>query len=135
MSDLTFSPEFENQIRAAMAVPDPNPAFLDDLRQQLITQSEKTQGRSTSFFRRPALQWGLVALTVVLVILFALGPQKVASAFQQLMGYIPGLGFVDQNALIRVLEKPVRQQRQGVTVSVEEVFLDVNRTVLVFRFS
>jgi len=134
MSDLTFSSEFENQIRTVMAVPDPSPEFLKDLRQQLITHSEEPQDRSVGFFSRPTLKWGLAALAVVLVILLAVGPQRVASAFQQLLGYIPGLGFVDQNAPIRVLTEPVSQNRDGVTVIVNEVFLDAARTVLVFKF-
>jgi len=134
MSDLTFSYEFENQIRAAMAVPDPSPEFLKDLRQQLITHSEEPRDRSVGFFSRPTLKLGLAALTVVLIILLAIDPQRVASAFQQLLGYIPGLGFVDQNAPIRVLTEPVSQNRDGVTVIVNEVFLDAARTVLVFKF-
>jgi len=133
MSDLTFHSEFENQIRAAMAIPDPSPVFLNDLRQQLIAHSEENKPRS-SFFSQPALKWGLAVLAAVLIIMLAIGPQRVASAFQQLLGYIPGVGFVDQNATIRVLAEPVTQKREGVTVIVEDVFLDTNRTVLVFKF-
>lgn len=134
MSDLTFSPEFENQIRSAMAIPDPASEFLKDLRQQLITQAEEAPTRFTGFFSRPALRWGLATLTVALIILLAVGPQRVASAFQQLLGYIPGLGFVDQNASFRVLAEPVTQEREGVTVIVEEAFLDATRTVVVFKY-
>lgn len=55
MSDLTFTPEFENQIRDAMVVPDPSPAFLNDLRQQLVAQAEKRSHpvRSASSSARP----------------------------------------------------------------------------------
>ncbi len=134
MTDLTFSPEFENQIRAAMTVPDPSFAFLDDLRQQLITQSEKTQTRMLGLLRRPALRWGVVILVVVLFTLFTVCPQSVVAAFQRLLGYIPGLGLVDQSVPIRVLEEPVTQVRGEATVTVEQVFLNATNTVLHYKF-
>jgi Tol biopolymer transport system component len=134
MSDLTFSPEFENQIRSAMEVPEPDSAFLNDLRQQLLAQSKERSHRAASFFSQPALRWGLAVLAVILVLILAIGPQRVASAFQRLLGYIPGVGLVDQNVPMRVLEAEVTQTRENVTVTVERVFLDANRTVLVFKF-
>ncbi len=134
MSDLTFSPDFENQIRAAMAAPDPSSAFLDDLCQQLITQSEKTQTRTLGLLRRPALRWGVLILVVMLFTLFAVGPESVVAAFQRLLGYIPGLGLVDQSVPIRVLEEPVTQARGEATVTVEQVFLTATNTVLHYKF-
>jgi len=134
MSDLTFSPEFENQIRVAMAVPDPSSRFLDDLRRQLITQSEITRARRLGIFRRPALRRGIVILIVMLFTLFAVGPQRVVAAFQRLLGYIPDFGLVDQSVPIRVLEEPVTQARGEVTVTVEQVFLTAENTVLHYTY-
>jgi hypothetical protein len=135
MSDLTFSPEFENRIRAAMAVPDPSPAFLDDLRQQLITQSKKTQAHPLGFFQRPALRWALAALAIILLTVLLIGPQQVASAFQKLLGlgYIPDMGIVDQASQVRVLAEPVTQTQDGVTVTVEQIILDSERTILRYQ--
>ena len=134
MSDLTFSADFEKQIRAAMAVPDPSPSFLDDVRQQLIAQYPKTMPHPLRLFQRQTLRWAMGILVVLLVILIAVGPQQVASAFQRLLGYIPGLGLVEQDTPIRMLEEPVTQVRGDVSVTVEQVLIDTTHSVLVYTF-
>jgi len=44
----------------------------------------------------------------------------------------PGIGFVQTNNL-RVLAQPVSQTHQGVTVTVEQVTVDSDRTIIIYK--
>ena len=72
----------------------------------------------------------LVAILLALFILLAL--TGVAYAIGKSLGYIPGIGLVEQNTPIRVLAEPVSQTRDGVTITVNETVLSSDKTVLVF---
>ena len=72
----------------------------------------------------------LLALLIVLLIVLLL--TGAAYAFGLLTGYIPGIGFVQTNSL-RVLAEPVSQTRQAVTVTIEQVVIDSQRTVIVYK--
>lgn len=72
------------------------------------------------------------ALAILLAFLALLLLTGVAYAIGRLSGYIPGVGFVQTNAL-RVLAKPVSQTQAGITVSIEEVFVDSERTIIIYK--
>ena len=73
----------------------------------------------------------LVAVLIALLILLALS--GVAYAIGRSLGYIPGIGLVDQSAPIRVLAEPVSQTRDGITVTISEVVLTSGKTVIVYK--
>ena len=56
----------------------------------------------------------------------------VAYAIGRLTGYIPGIGFVQKDSL-RVLAEPVSQTRDGITVSIEQVVVDPERTIIIYK--
>ena len=72
------------------------------------------------------------ALAIAIVILALLLLTGVAYAIGRLTGYIPGVGFVEKNSL-RVLAEPVSQTRDGITVSIEQVFVDSERTIIIYK--
>lgn len=73
-------------------------------------------------------------LAAVLLALFALLVLSgVAYAVGNMLGYIPGVGIVDQRTPIRVLAKPVSQTRDGITLTVEQAILTADKTVVVFK--
>jgi len=74
---------------------------------------------------RPAL-----SILIVLVALSLL--TGIAYAIGRSLGYIPGVGLVDQGADIRVLAEPVSLTREGITLTVEQAYLTPERTVLSF---
>ncbi len=80
----------------------------------------------TIFRARP-----FVAMLIALIILLALS--GVAYAIGRSLGYIPGIGLVDQSAPIRVLTEPVSQTRDGITVTISEAVLTSNKTVIVYK--
>lgn len=70
-----------------------------------------------------------VIMIVVLVLLLLTG---VVYAIGNALGYIPGIGFV-QSASLRVLVEPVSQTREGITVTIEQVTVDSERTIIVYK--
>ncbi|MGC1379243.1 MAG: hypothetical protein WA821_23635 [Anaerolineales bacterium] len=71
--------------------------------------------------------------TVALVLFVLLALSGVAYAVGNLLGYIPGVGLVEQGAPIRVLAEPVSVTREGVTVAVSQVTITGDKTIVVSR--
>ena len=75
---------------------------------------------------RPAL--------MILLVLLALGLLTgVAYAVGRSLGYIPGVGLVEQGAAIRVLAQPVSLTRDGITITITQATLTTEKTVIVYR--
>ncbi len=98
-----------------------------DLRARWVSRTRPTTER-TSFMQtlraRPVL-----AMLIALLILLTLS--GVAYAIGRSLGYIPGIGIVDQSTPIRVLAEPVSQTRDGITITVSDVVLTSSKTVMV----
>ena len=71
-------------------------------------------------------------VTILIALLILLVLSGVVYALGRSLGYIPGIGLVDQSAPIRVLSEPVSQTRDGITVTVNEAVLTSSKTVIVF---
>ena len=74
---------------------------------------------------RPAL-----ALLIILLALSLLS--GVVYAVGRSLGYIPGVGIVEQGAPIRVLAEPVSVTRDGITLTVTDAILASDKTVVIF---
>ncbi len=72
-------------------------------------------------------------LMVIIIILALLLLTGVVYAVGTATGYIPGVGFVNPSAPIRVLAKPVSQTQAGITVTIEQVIVDSERTVVIYK--
>ncbi len=75
------------------------------------------------------------ALTILLVLLALSLLTGVAYAVGRSLGYIPGVGIVDQSSPIRMLAEPVSVTRDGVTVSVNQAVLTGAETRLKYGVS
>jgi len=71
-------------------------------------------------------------MAIVIVILALLLLTGVVYAIGRLTGYIPGIGFVQTNSL-RVLAEPVSQTREGISVTIEQVIVDAERMVIIYK--
>jgi hypothetical protein len=71
---------------------------------------------------------GLAA--IVLIVMFTTMP-GMAAAIGRWLGYVPGIGFIRQGQ-IRILPQPVSVTREGITVTVDQVILNQERTALVY---
>lgn len=78
------------------------------------------------------LTFAVMAIAVLLTSLFFSLPGA-ASAMRKILGFIPGIGMVDQSVPLRVLPEPVVATRAGFTVSVESAVLDTEHTVLTYK--
>ena len=103
----------------------PRPGFIAGLRQELLGEIDRLNRPASSRTwlppRKRLPSWRYLApilISIFLLIVLAVGPQQVLAAIQNLLGYIPGLGFVQHPDTALVLVQPV-------SVSQEEVHLTV----------
>jgi len=66
----------------------------------------------------------LLALTLLTGVVYAIGKS---------LGYIPGVGFVEQNAPVRVLAERVSIQRDGITLTMKQAVADSAQTLVMYR--
>ena len=71
----------------------------------------------------------LVLLTISLVVV---GPERALAALRGLLGYIPGVGFVEEDGGLRVLGEAVTLERDGITVTVTDAVLTSEKTVVLY---
>ncbi len=127
---------------------EPNPTFISRLEAELLSRphpDSRLQVESTPVspgswpdwlksFYRP--QWAIATLAGLLVLIVAVlalrGPQQVLAQIQQLLGYVPGIGFVDLDES-RLLAAPVEVNREGITLRVEQVVAQPDQTTVVIR--
>jgi len=74
---------------------------------------------------RPALAFLILLLALSLL-------SGVAYAVGRSLGYIPGVGIVEQGAPIRVLAEPVSVTRDGITLTITDAVLTPDKTVILF---
>jgi hypothetical protein len=72
-------------------------------------------------------------LMVVVAIVALLLLSGVVYALGRSLGYIPGIGIVDQSAPILVLAEPVTVKQHGISVTVSKVVADSTRTFVSYR--
>lgn len=85
--------------------------------------------------REEALPWmqrlrARPVLIVLLVILSLALISGAAYALSRSLGYLPGVGLVEQGSPLRVLAEPLSQTREGITLTVHEAVLTSERTVI-----
>lgn len=136
MNELTPTPLFEEDIRQSFGVPEIRSAFVDQVYDDLMQRAAVKSRKSRPFIGlRPAWSVALAILTLMIIGTVVIGPQRVYAAVTRLLGYIPGVGLVDQSNSIRILAEPVSQTRDGVTVSVNQAVLTTSETRLEFGVS
>lgn len=75
------------------------------------------------------VRFALLLLALVLMFTFFALP-GVVSALQKLLGYVPGVGVIDQSIPLRVLAHPVSETRDGFSITIESALLDATQTAL-----
>jgi len=73
----------------------------------------------------------ILALLIAVLVLFALS--GAVYALGKVLGYIPGVGLVDQSTPIRVLAEPVSLEQGGISVTVSRIVADTTRTFISYR--
>ncbi|HNM35554.1 MAG TPA: DUF4179 domain-containing protein [Anaerolineales bacterium] len=127
MSDLNPSPEFEEKVRKAMDVPNANPAFVNKLRNDLARRPVKMK----PIFFRPAWAGAFVLALAVLVV----SVPSLAAALGRVFGYVPEVGLVETTNGLRMLAEPVSSTRDGVTLTITNVFAYPDHVELQYEVS
>ena len=127
---------FEDELRMAISPQDARADFVNSLGTRLIrTYSAKRPVQTQNFKLKPA--WIVVLCVIAFLVagILFIGPERVYAEVLRLLGYIPGIGIVDQSQPIRVLSEPVRVTRDGVTVSINQAVLTAENTQIDFGYS
>lgn len=138
-------PRMEQALGNLFAAADPEPAFVKALEAQLLAQAPRVQrqaapsrGRASrtswlgALWRHRGIAVAAGLLLILALAVTAIGPARVVAAIQDLVGYVPGIGFVDLEET-RLLAAPVEVTRDGVTLRVERVIAGPDRTEVVVR--
>jgi hypothetical protein len=123
---------------AATRIPD-NFTLLPALLQQASTQNRKmgkpknriagTPENRNTFMQTLRAKPVIVVLLVLLSLALLSG---VVYAVSRSLGYIPGVGIVEQGAPLRVLAEPVSLTHDGITLTVTSVTLAADKTVITY---
>ncbi|MCE1252588.1 MAG: hypothetical protein LWX83_03450 [Anaerolineae bacterium] len=124
----------DEKLAEVMRTPPPRPEFAAALKQHLLSEGIYAP-RPVQSPRKSA--WGLALLLLLLICLSVVlsGPQKVLADINRWLAYIPGLGLVQPDAALRVLEKPVRLTRSGISVSVNSALTGAGQTRVEYGIS
>ena len=131
--ELKFQ-RIEKDIQLLLTPQDDSKEFLSSLRGQVLQKYTPLQSKPTFFAFSPVWIPTIILIMAVTAILI-IGPQNVYASFMRLLGYVPGMGLVEQDSTIRILAEPVKLTRDGITVSVNQVILTANETRLEYGVS
>ncbi len=114
---------------------EPRQDFSETLLQDILRKQPApvpSPARRWSFWHS---RWAPASLLVValLGLLAAVGPYRVVAALQALIGYIPGIGFVEDSAETLYLAQPLVSQQAGFTLTVDQVVADSEHTVVAYH--
>lgn len=70
--------------------------------------------------------------TILIALLTLLALSGAAYAIGRSLGYIPGLGVVDQSAPLRVLVEPISQTQDGITITVKDAIASADKTIVAY---
>ena len=83
----------------------------------------------TGLTLKPACAVAFVLLAALLLV----STPRVVSALRQLFGYVPEVGLVENTGSLRMLAEPVSVTRDGVTLTVKNVFVYPDRVELIYE--
>ncbi len=72
------------------------------------------------------------AITIILLLLSLTLLSGVVYAVGRSLGYIPGVGIVEQDMPIRVLAQPIEAERDGITLTVTDAVLTSEKTIVLY---
>jgi hypothetical protein len=135
-----FPDDFIQALEQTSQAPSPQPAFVDCLERQLLERQKhlinsqqplgRLQPRKFSLHMLPAWQAVLlIVLTALVVFLLAVGPGRVLAEVQRLLGYIPGVGFIELDVPL-ILAEPIPVQQDEILWQVDQVIADRDGTLI-----
>lgn len=123
---------------------DPEPAFLRRLEVELAERGRDTVAAGPhgwtldlpGMLRRRAVSLALAAVLLVAGLVLVLGPSQVLAQIGRIFGYLPGVGFLTaETDQVQALVEPVTDQRNGLTLTVENIIVLNDRTLVTLSIS
>jgi len=134
MNNDISNTQFEEDVHKSFAIPEARPEFVNQVYKDLMQRAAaKTNKPRLILGMRPAWTVVLAVFTLLVISTIVIGPQKVYASVLKLLGYIPGVGIVDQSSPIRVLAEPVSITKDGISITVTSATLTGERTHLDYR--
>jgi hypothetical protein len=99
-----------------------------DLSSRILTRERKDKAR---IMKSKYVLSGVLAVVAIIVIMFSI--PSVATAMKRLLGYIPGVGVVENNVPLRILNEPVQSKQTGTTITIKQGVVDTQHTILVYQ--
>jgi hypothetical protein len=119
---------FEAELRSALFASS-DTEFLEGLRRRVsAAPGRRAAGHAVS--RR--WWFALGAAAAILAAVLVAGPDRVLAVIHSILGYIPGVGFVQSEGVLRTIAEPVTAVRGGVSLTVEQAVFDANRSIVVY---
>jgi hypothetical protein len=144
MDKQTSRTLFELELEAILEVPEPDVVFVQRLRATLLHTPQRSQSQKKTVSRwiprqwdtrQPGWVWAAAITLAMLAIFLAMGPDRVlAAARHWLGGFIPGVGFVDKESSLRILEKPVQISVEGAAITVEKAYTNADETAIQIHY-
>jgi hypothetical protein len=134
MNELTtkLPQDLEETLAKYYSAPAPSAEFASRLELQLrrkIQQNKKNIFERNTFMQTLRTRPLMAALIALLILLMLSG---VAYAIGRSLGYIPGMGIIDQSTPLRVLAEPVSQTQDGITITVKDAVISSDKTILTY---
>lgn len=126
-------PTIENMLSEMMTEPTPDARFVAELERTLHAPKQTFWQRIQQTLFPPRRRLATIGFAIMLTMFLSVAliePQKIMAEIQQFFGYVPGVGFTDLDGT-RILAKPIRQTRDGITLVVEQVIADDEMTTVV----
>lgn len=121
----------EKMLRKVVSEVNPRNGFSDELWKSMTSRRSPKKTAPTLWWQvwRPA--WVVSIFAIVLAVFLSIcSPSRVVLAIQTLLGYIPGIGFIEDSTQTLYLEKPISQKQGDVTLTVEQVVSNENGLVI-----
>lgn len=117
------------------ASPEPSAEFAAGLEAQLRQRMKAIQRTQTIPERKSFMKFmqtrPLAALLIALIVLLVLS--GAAYALGKVLGYIPGIGMVEQGSVMRTIESPAVVERDGIRLTVMKVVAGPSATSIRFQ--
>ena len=120
----------ENKITNAVHSIEPSSEFSE----KLWNEIKNTPCQAPSSRRIPRRRWvPAIAIIALAIILIVISPQSVMACFRGLFDFLPGIGLVQKDESTQYLAEPIIVEQDGVTLTIEQVVADGNKTTVSYR--
>lgn len=132
MTNSNHLPVEEDLIAAAKSI-HPSDDFSRELWQRMAV--ERLSEKTSRFSFKRTFRIAAFSLATLAIIIFAIGPQQVFAAINQLVGYIPGIGFFTNDSQTLYLPEPVTEQQGKAALTVKQAVDDQKLLVISYEIT